>query len=378
MHILLLILGLILFISLVVVHELGHFIVARRNGVEVEEFGIFFPPRIWKKRIKSKKGDYDFTINALPLGGFVKLKGELDSDTSPGSFGAAKLWPKVKIMLAGVTMNLLAAFVILTFTALVGIPKLIDKQFTVNSDTRLTKHAILIGYVDPHSPAQQAGLRVRDQLISIGLSGQSQNTINTPESLPKLTRLYAGKDVEVRYQRNDKISSAILRLRSTQEVDNSKNTNEPKGYLGVSPTEYALRRSTWSAPIVAGGLIEQLTELTFQGLGTIIANLFRGNVHEASQQVSGPVGIYVILRDGSLLGYQFILMIIAIISLTLAIMNVLPIPALDGGRLFVTLAFRISKKPLSQRTEELIHGTGFVLLLALFALITFVDVGRFF
>ncbi len=378
MHILLLILGLILFISLVVVHELGHFIVARRNGVEVEEFGIFFPPRLWKKRIKSKKGDYDFTINALPLGGFVKLKGELDSDTSPGSFGAAKLWPKVKIMLAGVTMNLLAAFVILTFTALVGIPKLIDKQFTVNSDTRLTKHAILIGYVDPHSPAQQVGLRVRDQLISIGLSGQSQNTINTPESLPKLTRLYAGKDVEIRYQRNDKISSAILRLRSTQEVDNSKNTNEPKGYLGVSPTEYALRRSTWSAPIVAGGLIEQLTELTFQGLGTIIANLFRGNVHEASQQVSGPVGIYVILRDGSLLGYQFILMIIAIISLTLAIMNVLPIPALDGGRLFVTLAFRISKKPLSQRTEELIHGTGFVLLLALFALITFVDVGRFF
>lgn len=93
----LLILAFILFIGLIVVHEFGHFIVARRNGVEVEEFGIFFPPTLWRKKMK---GGYDFTINALPLGGFVKLKGEHDSDTQKGSFGAAKLPAKIKIMLA--------------------------------------------------------------------------------------------------------------------------------------------------------------------------------------------------------------------------------------------------------------------------------------
>ncbi len=101
MGIFLLIIGLVLFIGLVVVHELGHFIVARRNGVEVEEFGIGFPPVIWKKRIKSAKGDYDFTINALPLGGFVRLRGETDADKRPGTFGAARLKAKITNMPTG-------------------------------------------------------------------------------------------------------------------------------------------------------------------------------------------------------------------------------------------------------------------------------------
>lgn len=109
-----------------------------------------------------------------------------------------------------------------------------------------------------------------------------------------------------------------------------------------------------------------------------MSNLFRGDTGKASEQVAGPVGIFVLLKDGSLLGYQFILMIIAIISLTLAIMNVLPIPALDGGRLFVTLLFRAVRKPLRPKVEEIIHGTGFALLMLLFILITVVDVKRFF
>src|SRR5665213_1106258 len=134
MSILLLVVGIILFIGLVVVHEYGHFIVARRNGVEVEEFGIFFPPRLYKRRTK---GGWLFTINAIPLGGFVRLKGEHDSDTKPGTFGAASLWVKSKIMAAGVAMNLLTALVMLTILAVIGMPKLIPNQFTVNRDTRL-------------------------------------------------------------------------------------------------------------------------------------------------------------------------------------------------------------------------------------------------
>lgn len=141
MGIFLLIVGLVLFIGLVVVHELGHFWAARRGGVEVEEFGIFFPPRLYKRRTKA---GYDFTINLLPLGGFVKLRGEHDSDRQQGSYGAARTRTKVKIMLAGVFMNLVAALALFTLLAWLGMPKLIDNQFTVASDTHVIKNQVLI------------------------------------------------------------------------------------------------------------------------------------------------------------------------------------------------------------------------------------------
>lgn len=372
----LLILGLILFVGLVVVHELGHFIVARRNGVEVEEFGIGFPPRFWKKRIKSPKGNYNFTLNVLPLGGFVKLKGEHDADTTKGSFGAAPLKAKVKIMLAGVGMNLVTAFIMLSLVAAIGIPKLFDNQFTVKSDTRVVRQDLLVGYVEPNSPAQSIGLKARDQLVTLK-SGKNEFVLNDKETLPELTKALAGREVEVVYERGSKQLSGKTTLRTNEDVEASKDSNEPKGYLGLTPIDYTVQRSTWSAPIVAVGLIKQMTELTFKGLGGLIANLFRGNTAEATSQVAGPVGIFVILKDGSSLGISFVLTIIAVISLTLAIMNVLPIPALDGGRLFITLLFKSLKKPLEPKTEDLIHGTGFALLMVLFVLITIVDVRRF-
>lgn len=396
MTVILLIIGLILFIGLVVVHELGHFIVARRNGVEAEEFGIGFPPRVWKKRIKSKKGDYDFTINALPLGGFVKLKGEHDSDTEKGTLGAATLWVKTKIMLAGVVMNLITAFLLFTVLALLGMPKLVDNQFTVQSDTKISRQTVLIGYVEPGSPAQNAGLQVRDQLKSIGKVGADPTAVTSQEAIPGLTRQFAGQTVELKYVRDKEPKTVTLQIRSADEVNasrKSENNNQPtKGYLGISPIEYQLRRSTWSAPVVAAGIIKQFTELTMKGLGSalsglgsILAGTTTGNSEarrngqaQASEQVSGPVGIFVILKESSNAGILYILMIIAVISLTLAIMNGLPIPALDGGRLFVMLVSRGIGKPLSAKTEEWIHGTGFVALMILFLLITVVDVKRFF
>lgn len=381
MSVLLLIIGLVLFIGLVVIHEFGHFIMARRNGVEVEEFGIGFPPAFWTKRIKSPKGDYDFTLNALPLGGFVRLKGENDADKRPGSFGAAPLKGKVQIMVAGVVMNLLAAFALLTFLALIGMPKLVDNQFTIASDTKIVKQDVLVGYIEPGSPAAKAGLKSQDKLLSIEAAerpGEFLTTIDGSGSLPKATEQLAGQRALVQYERSGEKHQDIIQLRDKSEVEASRQTDEPKGYLGISPAEYIVQRSTWSAPVVAVGFMKQVTELTFKGLGNAIAGIFQGDGTKASAQVSGPVGIFVILKDGSMLGYQFILMIIAIISLTLAIMNVLPIPALDGGRLFVTLLFRALNRPLTKRTEELIHGTGFAALMALFILITIVDVKRFF
>lgn len=413
MSIVLLVVGILLFIGLVVVHEYGHFIAARRNGVEVEEFGIFFPPRLYKRKTK---GGWLFTINLIPLGGFVRLKGEHDSDTAPGTFGAASLWAKSKIMSAGVLMNLATALVLFTIIALVGMPQVVDNQFSLKKnapvssedraligepgiptekvpvDQHLVSSKTLISYVEPGSPAAKAGLQPQDELTGIALPGYSPVAVENSDSLPKVTKRFAGKTVTIYYSRAGHNHEGRATLRTAAEVEASRKTDNPKGYIGVIPTDFSLQRSTWSAPVIAVGLSAQLTALTFQGLGHALAGLggliaggVTGNTEArqngqtaASDQVSGPVGIFVILKDGSLIGYQFMLFIIAYISLTLAIMNILPIPALDGGRLWITLATRGMKRPLSARREELINGIGFALLISLIVLITIVDVKRFF
>ncbi len=367
MWVILLIIGILLFIGLVVLHEFGHFLAARRNGVDVEEFGIGFPPRAWKR--KTKKG-FIFSLNWLPIGGFVKLKGENDAATAAGSFGAAKFSTKTKIMLAGVGMNLLAAFVIFTALAWIGMPQLIENQYTVKSDTKVIQRQVLIGYVEDGSPAKKAGLKARDQLVSI-IAAPTTQPITTAASLPAITKAHAGETVKLVYKRDGKTHIASITLKSEQEA-------KGKGYLGLAPTEFTLTRATWSAPVQSLGIMWQFTEATFKGLGTALGALFQGDPARASQQVSGPVGIVVVLKDGSLLGYQFVLLIVGIISLSLAIMNVLPIPALDGGRFYVLLLSRIFGKKLSQDMEERIVGTSFVFLLILIVLITFVDVKRFF
>lgn len=388
MGILLLILGLVLFVGLVVVHEWGHFIMARRGGVDVEEFGIGFPP---KAKTIAKKNGTEYTLNWLPLGGFVRLKGEHDASTSKGSFGAAPLKTKIKIMVAGVFMNLVTAYVILVILALIGVPKLVDNQFTVASDEKVVKQQLFAGYVEPGSPADKAGIQARDVILSVS---KDDRVIQTKQAadFPEVTAAFAGQEVQIAYLRNGNEATTTAQLRDQAEVEDSRNSDNPKGYLGVAPGELAASRYTWSAPVVAGGLIGQFTHLTFKGLGTALAGLGKtitgivtlnqearsNGQKQASEQIAGPVGVFVILQSGTDLGIQFILMIIAVISLTLAIMNVLPIPALDGGRLFVTLLFRALKRPLSAATEDKIHGTGFAALMLLFVLITVVDIKRFF
>ncbi|HEY8999365.1 MAG TPA: site-2 protease family protein [Candidatus Saccharimonadales bacterium] len=410
MSVVLLILGILLFVGLVVFHEFGHFIAARRNGVEVEEFGIGFPPRAWAR--KTKKG-FLFTLNWLPVGGFVRLKGEHDADTAKGSFGAASLGTKTKIMLAGVAMNLIAAFVLLMILAWAGMPQLVSNQFTVASDSKTTNAKILVGSIESGSPAAKANLQPHDQLIGAWstyfapacpptsahptcgaiVTKRSFTTFTTTTSLTSYTKDHAGQSIELVIARSGKrITTSPITLLSTQAITAAQKAGQVKGYLGTAPASYALTRSTWSAPVVAAGLIKQFTVLTFEGLGHAVKGLGsaiagtatsnksarQNGQTEATSEVSGPVGIVVVLHDSSLLGYQFVLFIIAIISLTLAIMNVLPIPALDGGRLFMLIVARLLHKPLTEAVEEQIVGASFAVLMVLLVVITVVDVKRFF
>jgi regulator of sigma E protease len=452
MHILVFAVGIILFIGLVLVHEWGHYIVAKRNGVKAEEFGLGFPPRAWGRKLKS---GMVLSLNWLPLGGFVKLKGENDSDERKGSLGAASLWSKAKIMLAGVTMNLLAGVAILTVLALMGMPKLLtqdsigEDQFTVNSDTHIVHQQILTGPILDDSPAKKAGLKSTDTILSIS-NGAQNYQIKTSKQLQDATLALAGKEVTITIQRdknefktqtklldfNDLLNgfrrdaglkqseiptsisykdfhktinsersfvagaqdvagvNAELTYKTAGGLDRIETVNfTPRAYLGIEPTQVQIQRSTWSAPITAIGLTGQIFKLTFLGLGhalgglgSTIAGGVTGNHQarengqdQASNQVGGPVAISVALWDYGSLGLNFMLFLIALISLTLALMNVLPIPALDGGRLAMMLISRgIFRRPLTRAMEERIVGVSFALLMALIVLITFVDVKRFF
>lgn len=384
MAIALLILGILLFIGLVIVHEFGHFIFARRNGVEVEEFGIGFPPMAWSRKIKSPKGDYIFSINWLPLGGFVRLKGEHDADTHKGSFGAASTWAKTKIMAAGVGMNFITALILFMVVAWIGMPQVIDNQFTVASDSKVVgepidKDVVKVGEAIKGGPAEKAGIKADDKVVSI-----AGVAITSPEQMATTTKANGGKTVSVVTERDG--------ARQTRQVT----LNNQSPYLGVSQYSaehgFEMRRSTWSAPIVAVGVTYDFTVATFQGLGkavsglgSIIAGTATGNSQArshgqtaASEQVSGPVGIFAVLYAGAEQGIGFVLFVVGIISLSLAVMNILPIPALDGGKLFITYAHRLIGKQVSERFENYAYGLSFLMLIGLMVVITIVDVKRFF
>lgn len=368
--------GLLLLTFLVVIHELGHAIAARRNGVVVQEFGIGFPPKFASYQLKN---GVLLSINALPLGGFVKLQGENDAASNPGDYGATSLWSKTKILLAGVTMNWLFAILALTVLALIGFPKVLPNQFTVPSDTREVTTPLKVTFISSGSPAQKIGLKVNDKIISV-----DGKKIVTAQDLVAATSVNQGKKIAVTYTRGGQTFQVYAQLRY--------NPDKSKGVLGVATSTQTLRYSTWSAPIVGVGTTIQFSMATLKGLGDLISQLYNGltsqlsgdkaarekgnqDLSAAGNSVGGPLSIVgVFFPAAQNAGASTLLFLTAIISLTLAVMNILPIPALDGGRLFLAYLFRIIRKPLTKDLEDSIVGYSFLALMALVVVITVADV----
>lgn len=358
--------GVILFALLVIVHELGHFIAARRAGVDVEEFGFGFPPKIFGKKLGQHKTLYSF--NLIPLGGFVRLKGESDTAKGPHSFGRAPLSSKVKILLAGVGMNVLAVYVIMLFLAVTSLPIVLPGQFTISSDERNKTSKVLVTDVGQDSPASKIGIGIGDQIVSI--DGKS---VSTAEELQGTTSTRANKTVSVVYIQKGQQKVAAAKLAD----DNGR------GKLGIVPFDVASTRYSWAAPIVAAGATLQMLWLTITGIiGTVVglvAGLFVQNApNTAAENVTGPVGVFVLLRNVGSFGLNYLLVLIASISASLAVVNALPIPALDGGRLALILLGKARKKPVSAKSESAIHSIGFLVLILLIILITVLDIRRFF
>lgn len=372
------IVGLIVLVFLVVMHELGHAVVAHRNGVVVEEFGIGFPPYAWQKKLKN---GVLFTLNWLPLGGFVKLQGEYDAADKKGDYGAATFWQKTKILLAGVAVNWLVAVVLLSILAVTGLPKILSDQFTIASDTTIVQKPVEIVTIIKNHAAEKAGIKVGDVINRF--AGQE---ISTVDRLIGLSSQNKGKKVTVIYSRDG--------VEHTVQAVLGKDVTT--GIFGAGLGQRELIKSTWSAPIVGVATTAQFTWVTFQGVCNLFGNLASGLVLQLSpdngvrkqassdlksvgDSVAGPVGILgTVFPEAQRSGLTQLTFLTAIISLSLAVMNILPIPALDGGRWFTTAIFRLTKKDLTKEREEKIQTVGFLTLMGLIILVTFVDVSKLF
>jgi regulator of sigma E protease len=372
------IIGLLILVFLVTVHELGHAIVSKRNGVVVEEFGIGFPPRAWGKKLKNGT---IFTLNWLPLGGFVKLQGENDAADKKGDYGSATLFKKTKILFAGVLANWLIAVVLLTILALVGLPKVLPDQFSVPGDTRTVTQPVEILDLTPGYPADKAGLKDGDSIIRF--AGQNVPTV---DSLLHQIKNNEGKNVSVVYNRNNSLFSVDVKLKNSGS----------KEIFGVGLGQREEVKASWSAPIVGIGTTAQFTWVTLQGVGNLVGGLVHGLVLQLSPDnlvrkqasaelktvsagVAGPVGIIgTIFPTAEQAGPVQLVFLTAIISLSLAVINILPIPALDGGRWALMVIYRLMKKTLTKENEERIQTIGFTILMGLVILVTIADVAKLF
>lgn len=346
------ILGLLIF-----VHELGHFLVARRSGIRVEEFGFGFPPRLWGR---SHDGVL-YSLNAIPFGGFVRLHGENGEDhNQPDSFSRASWWRQLFVLAAGVLMNYLLAWVLLSATLAGGV-RVVPSDIPAR-DHQYLRQAQILAYVSPGTPAALAGLKSNDVVRDI-----NEQNFSTTEELVQYTSDHHYPSLQVNFQRaNQEYSVTIHPLAD-------RGTTLHYGF-GLQPT--ALLRYPWYIIPWAGlRSTATMTGQTFAGFGTLIKNLaLQGRL---STDVTGPVGIAVLTKQVSALGWTAILQFVAILSISLAVINFLPLPALDGGRALFVLIARARGQPVNRRVENIIHTAGFYLLISLVIAITIRDIQRF-
>ncbi len=350
---------------LVLVHEFGHFIAAKKNGVRVEEFGFGFPPRLFG----IKKGETLYSVNALPIGGFVKLYGEeyfeLERKSSKLRTTNYKLqtkafvykhpFQKAMIIVAGVLGNFLLGWVLISFLFTQGVPTPINK--------------VVVEKVQKNSPADLAGIQNKDIIISVipPISPKTQTSLSSSGDLITLSKKYAGQPITLVIERGGHKLSKLLTPRA--------NPPQGQGPLGVVITSFMEKKYPWyQAPFY--GLIEafKITQkITTELMKTLLQII---TFNQPSVEVAGPVGIARYTGQAIKFGKNAVLELIALLSLNLAIINILPFPALDGGRLVFVLYEWVTKKRVNHRIEQYVNLFGIIVLLAIAGFITVNDIAK--
>lgn len=391
---------------LVLVHELGHFVTARRNGVRASEFGFGFPPRIfgfqflynegidknktkvrgkWRIIWGSKDGDDEnekadlkeahekkmragtiYSLNWIPLGGFVRIKGEDGENRSdPDSFSNKSAWVRIKILSAGVVMNFVLAWFLLSICFIIGSPEEINPNSGENLNSKIQISEIISG-----APGSTMGIRVGDEISKIQKNSAGQTVY--------LQNIKAVQNY-INQNKGQKISLDILRGSEKITVSGVPRVDAPQGQgaLGIALAETALVRYPWYSALWRGiGAVRDMTIMILFGLYGILRGIFMG--HGVVADVSGPIGIAILTKEVTSLGLVYIIQFAAILSVNLGIFNILPIPALDGGRVLFVLIEKIKGTPISQKVEQSFHTIFFVLLLLLMAVVTYKDIIKIF
>lgn len=352
-------------------HEFGHFISAKKAGMKVEEFGFGFPPRIFSV----KKGETVYSLNLIPIGGFVKILGEQrpknkESMGNKRAFYAKPIWQRVIVIAMGVVMNLLLAVVLLSIVHGLGIPTVIERDSPPAKNIQ-----IQIVSIAPNSPAQNIGLKLGDSITELKVkfpptADQPQaEKVNEVEDVQKFIARYAGEEV----------SLTILRGKETLEKSLVPRLSPPEneGPIGIALAKvgivsYPWYKAIWLGFKTTGKLTAGFIALFYQLIKTLI---LKGVL---IGEIAGPIGIASLTAQFTKLGLVYILQFVAFISINLAIINAIPFPALDGGRILFLLIEKIKGSPVNAKVENLVNNIGFALLIVLMILVTFRDITKLF
>ena len=351
-----LVLGLLIF-----VHELGHFLSAKKIGMKVEEFGFGYPPRIWGWR--HPKSGTVYSLNWIPVGGFVKIKGESgENRDDPDSFAAKKPGARFLVLAAGVAMNWLLAIVLLSVGFMLGLPSAVDENTPANAQVR--DEAIRVVRVLEGGPAAAAGLAPGDQLVSL-----DDRLVNEVSDVSGYLAGVEGREVKLtlRHENGDYFTVYV----TPQWIEQSQVLGIGIGLLKTGIVSFAPPAAIYHGVLATGTLTVEIMK-AFSGLARSLIS------QEASGlDISGPVGIAVMTGQYARLGLSYLLQFAAILSINLAFINLLPFPALDGGRILFLIIEKVRRRPVNAGAENIAHAIGFFLLMAIVVAVTYKDFVRY-
>jgi len=352
-------------VVLIVVHEAGHFFAAKLFGVRVDEFAIGFPPRI----ASTRRGETEYTFNLILLGGFVRIHGERaegGKEEDPRSLANKSRWVQAMVVVAGVAMNLIFAWLLLSLAYMNGVPTVVDAPNTVGvGDARLAIVDVL-----PSSPAAQVGIEAGDIIKKIQTGTDTLFPGATPEEARAFIGEHQDSSIGVTVLRGTKEYMFLARPAPGIIADDLARKALGVNFAYIGMVRYAPPAALWQGGVLA----VQETKMTAQGLWTFFSGLVSGD--SSFTDVSGPVGI---ARAGTAAvadGFSTLLLFAAFISINLALINVIPVPGLDGGRLLVIGIEGIRRKPISERVNTALTAFGFALLIVLMVAVTYHDIAR--
>jgi regulator of sigma E protease len=352
----------VILVALILVHELGHFLVAKWTGMRVDEFGIGFPPRVASVRF----GETLYSLNLLPIGGFVRIYGEDPEETTGDSARAFFRKPKAAqaaVLVAGVVMNALFAWVLFTTALTVGIETAVSAE-EASSSARLAVVEVL-----PESPAAVSGVPLGAAITALSF-GDETLTPRSPDAFRAAVERAGTQEIELQYVHRGEEGAVMLSAVSGLIAEETE-----RRALGVALALTDIRALPFHEALVEGGV---MTLIGLRDVTMGIASLVRDAVllEPDLSQVAGPVGIVSLVGDASAFGIVALLTFTAFISLNLAVINLLPFPALDGGRLLFVAYEALTRRAIPMQVAYYANATGFVLLILLMVAITFNDIAR--